>query len=59
MPAHQPIKVVLKTAVKSTEYSSSTEFHFMIYNYRIWGFFIIRYKTNKKKAFLAHLDQAT
>ena len=38
MPAYQPIKVVLKTAVRSIEYSWSTEFHFMTYNYRIWGF---------------------
>ena len=47
-PAHQPIKVVLKTTVRSIEYSLSAEFHSMTYNYRIWGFFMIVYQTEKK-----------
>ena len=47
-PAHQPIKVVLKTTVRSIEYSLSAEFHSMPYNYRIWGFFMIVYQTEKK-----------
>ena len=47
-PAHQPIKVVSKTTVRSIEYSLSAEFHSMTYNYRIWGFFMIVCQTEKK-----------
>ena len=42
------IKVVLKTALRSTEYSLSTEFHSMTNNYRIWGFFMIMYPPKKR-----------